>query len=197
MKYKSLIVLALAATSLVTAARADEVTFEGSTMGTALPTGLTFAGSTFGPTTTTSGTATLNFGTFTLGNSGGMFSSVPFTLTVMFMNPAGIAGGNSPTFSATVNGFASAGFGGFSVFFTNPTQTLPFSYSSGGFTTTGTFTLNVPGTGGGGLPGSTAQLQGFVTAASQATVPDGGATVSLLGMAFVGLAALRRKFGLV
>jgi hypothetical protein len=192
MKYKLLLVCALAIASMATV-QAAEITVSGNTTGSFSATGnstnghLSFTGTAF--TGTTSG----GFAGFTLGQLslvGGpqTFTGQSFTLTVTFTAPP-TTGPNPGTFTATLTGSVnSTGNGGvnfnFANDFLNP-QTFTFNGGSFQF-----YVDDV--TVGGNKTG--VDLTGGVLGAT--TIPDGGSTVALLGMAMVGAAALRRKLGL-
>ncbi len=203
MKIKTLLISALAATALVSA-RADEVTIAGSTSGSfSNPNAsLTFEDGNF-TSVTVGGFGTVgdqagqdnNFGTMSFTTTGKQKFGGTFDLVITFTAPAGITGGQDATYTATVTGAVNKnGAGGALIDFSGAgSQTFAFTSgdTSGNFTLTlNTVALNVNGTG----ETASIALSGFFTG-SQTTVgvPDGGATVALLGLGLVGVAALRRK----
>ncbi len=205
MKLKTLMISALAATAFV-GARADEVTIAGSTngqfsgSGTSAYQSLSFNSGSFDQTTFLNeggvgGMADNNFGTMTLAASAnpGQTYSGSFDLFITFTAPAGITGGQSATYTALVRGtLGPNGQGGVNVNF-SAAGAQTFTFSSGN--TSGTFTLEIDSLSI--SPGRTVAVTGFFTGEqTTANVPDGGATVSLLGVGLMGLAAVRRKLSI-
>ncbi len=207
MKIKAVLISALAATALV-GARADEVRIAGTTTGQFSATNtnsyqsVTFNGGTFDQTTflNQGGVGDLpgspgNFGTLTLRSSAspGQTYSGSFDLFITFTAPEGITGGQDATYVAMVSGtLGPASNGGVRLKFDNAgAQT--FTFTSGN--TSGSFTLELDNRTV--RPGGTVALTGFFTGEqTTANVPDGGATVSLLGVGLMGLAAMRRKLSI-
>ncbi len=201
MKLKTLMLSALAATALVSA-RADEVTIAGSTSGTfSNPNAaLTFTGGTF-EAETVFGTGRVgdevgsgnNFGVISLAGTPNLHFSGTFDLAITFTAPAGITGGQDGTYTAMVSvGVNKNGKGGATLDFSKAgAQT--FTFTSGD--TSGSFTLmlnSVDVRAGGSIA-----LSGHFTGSqTTAGVPDGGATLSLLGVGLMGLAAVRRKLSI-
>ncbi len=137
-----------------------------------------------GNPSTVAGSTRTNFGTISVvGPSTGTasFSGNTFSLLITFTAPPGAG---SQLFSAVVSGTVDSMNGGVQFTLNSPT-TRTFVGASGS-----TYTLTLDSqlfvaTGNAGAFGGTISTQ----------VPEGGATVALLGMSFVGLAAVRRKIG--
>lgn len=177
-----------------TVAYADPVTF--STTGV-----FSVSGTNVVNFTNINGTTTLTFnGTTNPVNTpaGTSFGDIVVTTTV----PANLLGpAVGGTFTLNFIQVAPAGAGSLvgtldgTLGFNTGIATLSFTTTSlgiAGFTYTlnPVYTIALPVTGvGGGAGTGTTTLQGTVTG-----VPDGGTTISLLGTALLGLAALRRRF---
>ncbi len=186
-------------------AKADEVSFAGSTSGcfgaACVPTspttlfGLTYAGSTFSGTTAGGfiafggdpTTNVNNFGVFTLANTNATYTGNTFTLRVTFTLPTGISGGASTQFTATLVGTTtSTGNGGVNVNFDN----TPILFTFSNATANGSFLLTINDVAIN--PGQAASITGFITSASQTTVPE-PTSMLLLGTGLVGVAGVARR----
>jgi hypothetical protein len=173
-------------------ARADEVTLVGSTTGTVsgVPQ-LTFTGNANFNGTTSLGIGSLSgpnsLGSFFLATSPQQLVAGNFTLNVTFTVPAGIAGGQGTSYTATIQGSVSPNVnqGGVNITFANPTQT--FTFNNG--TTSGSFTLTVANLFV--QSGQSANLTAGFTG-SQSPIPE-PATMFLLGTGLAGVAAKIRK----
>ncbi len=190
MKLKSLLMCGLAMAALATSVQAQEITVSGNTNGsffTGVSPTLTFTPSVFTGTTVGGNASFSNLGQFNLTATDMTFNG-SFTLRVDFTAPPGTSP-DPVNFQASVTGqVTSTAAGGVRINFANNIENpLFFTFTGGSF---GFFVndLNVE-------PNVTATLSGGVIGAQVARVPEGGSTVALLGMAMVGAAALRRKFG--
>lgn len=175
-------------------ARADEVTIVGSTTGTV--TGaplLTFTGNTF------TGTTALGVGALSGANRLGTFSldrgplqavNGSFTLQITFTMPAGINGGQSTTYTATIQGSVSPNRdqGGVNIQFNQPPGGTVFTFNNG--TSSGTFTLILNDVFV--QTGRNADLQAGIRGSQTAAIPE-PATMVLLGTGLAGAAASIRK----
>jgi hypothetical protein len=177
-----------------TIAQADPVTVSGTSSGTVTGTAaafLSFTGNTFSATTA-GGVGSFSgadrIGTFTLLSSGGETPvSGNFTLNLTFTAPAGINGGQSTTYTATVSGTISTpNVGGVQIVFDNPTQTFTFANAGGN----GSFSIELPKIFV--QSGDTADLTAGLTGNQSSPVPE-PATMLLLGTGLAGVAARIRK----
>jgi hypothetical protein len=175
-------------------AKADPVTVSGTSTGTITGTAasfLSFTGNSF-TATTAGGVGSFSgvdrIGTFTLLSTAGETPvSGTFTLNLTFTAPAGINGGQSTTYTATVSGTISTpNVGGVSIVFNNPVQTFTFSNASG----SGSFSITLPNIFV--QSGDTASLTAGLTGNQTSAVPE-PATMLLLGTGLAGVAARIRK----
>lgn len=197
MKIKALVICALAMAALAGSAFADEVTVAGSTKGgfngnavaaTATTFGLTFTTGSFSVTTAggaaSIGGATNNLGSFSLTGAAHNYVGTTFELQVTFTLPAGVGGGS---FTATISGIVvNSSTGGVTIDFDNSFHTFVFNNG----TTHGSFKLRVNDVDV--SPGESSRITGNIRDAI--SIPDGGSSVALLGLATIAIAALRRKF---
>jgi len=181
----------------VTAAQAVPVTFSTTGIFSVSGTNVVNFASVNGTTTASFNGTTNSVNT----DAGTSFGDLVITTTVPANQTGPAVGGNftlnfiqvSPAGAGSLVGTLSGTLG-----FNTGIATLAFATTSldiGGFTYTinPVYTIALPVTGvGGGAGTGTTTLQGTVTGGP--SVPDSGQTVAMLGVALLGLAALRRRF---
>jgi len=217
-----LLITAIALSTLVATAHAAEVILVGYTNGTFNGTpaanqapawqsasllGLTYGNSQFSGTTvggflalngipTAPGIQNINnLGSFSLADRFATYTGNTFSLRTTFSFPPGINGSNSIVFTAPLMGIVtSLGPSGVFIDFDNTPQLFTFSYQNQNSTTTmGSFNFSVNDLSIN--PFQVIALTGQITSAQQsiASVPDSGATLTLLGGALLAIGLASRK----
>lgn len=203
------LVLALALGTGV--AKADSVYFAGSTTGgfnSDTPSSmdsyktLSFAGSSFSGTTSSSGylaiggssgTTSNNFGMFTLSSGNAKYGGTTFTLLIDFTDPAGITGGQTADYFAKVTGSISDNTdGGVTINFNPNSQVFSFSNPN----QSGDFKLHLNNLSLNPTTDQSESVTGFLQTSSVVTATPEPNSLMLLGTGFVSAAGMlmrRRK----
>jgi hypothetical protein len=182
-----------------TRVRADEVTLAGASSGSFSGTGdfssngLTFAGSSFGPISTSGGDASLGLGVFSLGADSSAYDGT-FTLDVTFTQPTGLSSGGTSTFTYDLSGDVTSSGGGSTVLLDFTNNIAPLTFTDG--SESGSFVLVLPDAVSLNAGGQV-DLTGSIVDASETDpvpTPEPG-TLLLTALGVFGLFVLRRAYG--
>ena len=185
-------------------AKADSMTFSGTTNGTFASTGtaayqqLSFSNGSFNGQTSATGDVAFgqaanpngSFGNFTLGTATNNYNGQTFNLNILFANPGGINGGQNSSFTATTQGTVSSTTGG-GVRITFAPSIQSYTFANG--VSSGSFTLQLDSLSL--FAGQTNAVSGFIQSTSVAATPEPN-SLMLLGTGFVSAAGMlmrRRK----